>query len=119
MNDPRSPENLVDLDRYPLTEPGTRKYKELTARIKLNLAHDGAASLPGFLRPEAILLMADEAEALAPLAYPGPTEASPYFFNYDLSGSDDPGHPINRKSRRFLAQVAYDLIPRLALLPGN
>ncbi len=116
MNDPRSPENLVDLDRYPLTEPDSTKFRELTARVKSDLTRDGAASLPGYLRPEAVELMADEANALAPLAYPGPTEVSPYFFNYDLYKSDDPGHPTNRKTRRCLAQVAYDLIPPEAAL---
>ncbi|GBF29563.1 hypothetical protein MnTg03_01136 [bacterium MnTg03] len=57
--------------------------------------------------------MAGEASKLQHLAYPGPTEVTPYFFNYDLGKgadySDD--HPLKRKGKRNLSQVASDLIP--------
>jgi hypothetical protein len=114
--DPRAPENLVDLDRYPLTTPDAPGYAAEVARIRADLARDGAASLPGFLRPEAVELMAFEAEALSPLAYTGPTEVSPYFFNYDLAATDDPTHPTKRRGKRALGQVAYDLIPEESAL---
>lgn len=111
MSDARAPENLVNLDRYPLTDPESEQYKAEVARIRADLARDGSASLPQFLTPDGIALMAFEAEALSPLAYGGPTEVSPYFFNYDIAAADDPDHPVRRKGRRALAQVAYDLIP--------
>ncbi len=107
---------LLDTDRYPvdrLEEPAGRA---LIRKLQTDLANDGAAALPGFLRPAAIETMVAEAEALAGLAYPGPTEVSPYFFNYDLAVGHDDGHPTRFRGVRKMAQVAYDLIPRDRLL---
>lgn len=109
--DPRAPETLVNLERYPLTARDSQAYADAVRRVQVDLAEDGAASMPEFLTPAAIELMAYEAEALSPLAYRGPTAVSPYFFNYDLAATDDPDHPLKRRGRRDLAQVAYDLIP--------
>ncbi len=112
MFDPRAPENLVDLERYPVDDPDSPKAELVLERLRDGLARDGAVSLPGFLKPDGLSLLADEGNALSPLAYTGPTEASPYFFNYDLAQSNDPDHPVRRRNTRRLAQVATDLIPR-------
>ena len=111
MTDLRAPENLVDLTRYPLHEPDSDALSEIVATARLKLVETGSVSFPGFLTADATTLLALEAEALSPLAYEGPTEATPYFFNYDLAQVDDPSHPVNRRNKRALAQVAYDLIP--------
>ena len=111
MTDPRAPENLVDLTRYPLDAADGAELDGIVQSARNSLAETGSASFPGFLTPGAVALMAAEAEALSPLAYEGPREATPYFFNYDLAQADDPDHPVNRRNRRALAQVAYDLIP--------
>jgi len=57
--------------------------------------------------------MASQAQSIAHLAYPGPTEVSPYFFNYRLGEGEvlASSHPLKRKGKRNLAQVAADLIP--------
>ena len=57
--------------------------------------------------------MASQAASLNEKAYSGPTSVSPYFFNYDLGkGLDvDDQHPLKRKGKRNLRQVAGDLIP--------
>ena len=62
--------------------------------------------------------MATEAQSITHLAYSGPTEVTPYFFNYRLGEGEDlpPDHPLRRKGRRQLAQVATDLIPPESLL---
>jgi len=111
MADPRAPDSLVDLTRYPLLEPAGDALTAIVHAAQDTLAKTGSVSFPGFLTPEAVNLMAMEAEALSPLAYEGPRAATPYFFNYDLAQADDPDHPVNRRNRRALAQVAYDLIP--------
>lgn len=111
MTDRYAPENLIDLDRYPLLDLDSDAAQAVIDEAKSTIARDGAVSFPGFLKPGAIASMADQAEALVPLAYPGPTRATPYFFNYDIATSDDPTHPVRRTSPRRLAQVAYDLIP--------
>jgi len=108
---------LVDLDTYPLDNLDSGQGRMLVTSIQASLEADGAASLPNFLRPWALEMMVAEAEALAPLAFDGPTSVSPYFFNYDIAGADVPDdHPTRREGRRNLGQVAYDLIPRESLL---
>ena len=108
---------LINLDRYPVNDLESPAGKLLIERIRADLGRDGAASLPGFLRPAALNMMVKEAEELAPLAYPGPTEVSPYFFNYDVLVNEiGPDHPTRFKGARRLAQVAYDLFPRDSLI---
>ncbi|MFA9421791.1 MAG: 2OG-Fe(II) oxygenase [Gammaproteobacteria bacterium] len=109
---------LIDLDRYPLDDLDSEAGMQLVADTRASLAAIGACSLPGFVRASAISEMAAQASSLAHLAYPGPTEVTPYFFNYNLGEGaevvDD--HPLKRKGKRNLAQVAADLIPKQHLL---
>lgn len=104
------PPDMVDLARYPVTQLEEPKGRLLVAEGRAALAATGAWCLPGFLKREAVLAMAAEAEALVPLAYRGPTEATPYFYDYDATGLPD-GHPRRRTTPRRLSQIAYDLIP--------
>lgn len=108
---------LVDLESYPIDRLNLAAGATLIERMQTDLARDGTASLPGFLTSDAVTALSQEAESLVPLAYPGPTKVSPYFFNYDIAGRDVPeDHPARTKGVRNLAQVAYDLIPRDGLL---
>ena len=116
MLESRAPEDLVDLERYPLQNLDSPTARGLIERVTGDLARDGASSLPGFLKPAAIELMAAEAEALGPLAHAGPTAVSPYYFNYDLADNRSPDHPTRHRGRRNLRLVPYDLIPQESAL---
>jgi hypothetical protein len=108
-----SPGDPIDLDRYPIDELESPRGRALVDRVRRDMADQVICALPGFLRPEAVARLVEESEALEPLSYPGPTEASPYFFNYgtaDLGGLP-PDHPRRRKTPRRMRQIAYDLIP--------
>ena len=107
------PTDLVDADRYPVADLDGEAGQAMVAELRGQLAKDGACRLPGFLRPAAVTALAAEAEALAPLAYRGPTEASPYYAKRDDRLGDDlpADHPRRRRATRVLSQVAYDLIP--------
>src|SRR5260370_28978160 len=83
-----TPADLVDLDRYPITELDSAKGRMLIRDVRRAMDETCICALPEFLRPEALARMVQEAETLVPLAYRGPTEASPYFFNY---GTDQLG----------------------------
>jgi len=113
-----SPANLVNLSNYPLTALGSDAGQELIARMRAELDRDGACCLRNFLTDEAVERLADEARSLTHFAYPGPQEASPYFFNYqsDEAAKLPEDHPRRVKTRRQLSQVASDLIPRSSLL---
>src|SRR5579884_4217692 len=97
-----SPRDFVDVERYPIDEPDSPRARALVGQIRDRMAQQVLCALPGFLRTEAVERMRREAEALEPLAYPGPTEASPYFFNYGTADLDTlaPDHPRRRKTPR-------------------
>ncbi len=86
--------------------------------VRDDLERDGSCTLSDFVAPETLLQMTAEALSITHLAYPGPTEVSPYFFNYQLGAGEDlsQDHPLRHKGRRNLAQVAADLIPAEFLL---
>jgi hypothetical protein len=111
------PADLIDLDRYPILDPESPRGAKLIGDIRARMAETVLCALPGFLKASVVPRLAAETEALVPLAYRGPHEASPYFFSYgtDLS-SLPPDHPRRRKSPRRLSQVAYDLVPETALI---
>ena len=105
--------NFIDLDRYPLNDLAGTAGQQLVDQTRAALDQEGSFSMPGFIHRSAVAEMAAEASTLLSLAYQGPTEVTPYFFNYDLGKgikvADD--HPLKRKGKRNLSQVASDLIP--------
>jgi hypothetical protein len=46
--------DLIDLTRYPLSEPGSQGWHDLVARCRAELADNGMYNLDGFLKPAAI-----------------------------------------------------------------
>lgn len=57
---------LIDLDRYPIDRLDEPEGKALIARCQADLDRDAAATLPGFLRAEALAGLVVEAEGLIP-----------------------------------------------------
>ncbi len=105
--------NFIDLDRYPINDLAGVAGQRLVEESRIALDQDGSCSMPGFVDQSTVAEMAAEASALQHLAYPGPTEVTPYFFNYDLGKGDEiaADHPLKRMGKRNLSQVASDLIP--------
>jgi hypothetical protein len=46
--------DILDLDRYPLDQPGSPKWLALVDRCKADLARDGMYNLEGLMRPDAV-----------------------------------------------------------------
>ena len=42
-------DDLVNLDRYPIQDPGSARFRDLVGTVRETLNQDGAATLPGFL----------------------------------------------------------------------
>ena len=106
-------EELLNLERYPLDQLDSSRGKCLVSQTRQSLAHDGSCTLPRFVTDSALKTMTSEAVSLNEKAYSGPTLVTPYFFDYDL-GKEldvDDQHPLKRKGKRNLRQVAGDLIP--------
>ncbi len=103
------PEDVVDLDRFPLHDPDKPIYKELLAFCREELAEDGCCSIESFLRPEAVARIAAQAAALAPQAHRTSSWHNPYFAAEDPSLPD--GHPRRCFQERTNGFVCTDLIP--------
>jgi hypothetical protein len=106
----------IDLDRYPIALLGETRAQTLAGTCRAQLAATGSCLLPGFLRPDAVVRMAAEAAAIAPLAHrkPGGRGATAYLAPPDESFPE--GHPRRRVQTSSVGAVAYDLIPRGSLV---
>ena len=60
---------IVDLDRYPVSDIETPAARALVREGRRRLAADGVFALPGFVRPAALPVMQDEADALCREAF--------------------------------------------------
>ncbi len=109
----QSIETFIDLDRYPISEPGSAQFNAIVAKTRSELKSNGCGCLPSFLNRSGLSQMLDEARSLAPSASAGMTEASPYFFSAQIEDLEKypVDHPLRHKGERKLAQVAGDLIP--------
>jgi len=61
--------DLIDLERYPIHDLGSARGKELVEQARRGHERDGAANLPGFIRANAIPLLAAEAVGLLEKGY--------------------------------------------------
>lgn len=85
---------LIDLERYPIDQPGSALDQQVAA-IRRELADDGCAVLRGFLTPEGIKALTDEADAVAPFAHRSFNRTNAYFTE------DDPALPPDHPKRQF------------------
>ena len=104
---------IINLPDFPLDQLDSAAGRSLVCKVRESLADDGCCSLENFVYSDARVIMAQQAESLVELAYPGPSEVSPYFFNYKIGENLDldENHPVRHKGLRNLRQVATDLIP--------
>lgn len=109
---------IINTDDYPVDRLSSTDAQSWVRQVRASLDQNGSCTLPNFVTAQALDEMVRQARSIAHLAYTGPTEVSPYFFNYRLGHSEDlPGtHPLNFKGKRNLAQIAADLIPPEFLL---
>ena len=99
-----APDVAVDLDRYPLFDPVARA--AIVDRAQRSLADTGSAILPGFLRPDAIVTMADAAGALYDVAHRRDRMLGAY--THEPEGWMDDDHPVRRTSPYRMHVIATD-----------
>lgn len=106
------PGSIVDLDRYPIVDLTAPRAEPVVARGRADLAGDGLALLPGFVRRDALAAMAAEAEALIPRAYRRDEWYGVYSYESDAGDAGLPeGHARRRRFRSRMGAIAYDLLP--------
>jgi hypothetical protein len=109
---------IINTGLYPIDNLASDEGETWISEVRTSLEQDGSCTLPDFVDAETLAEMAAQANSITHLAYAGPTEVTPYFFNYRLGEGEvlPDDHPLKRNGKRNLAQVATDLIPEDSLL---
>jgi hypothetical protein len=102
-------EDVVDLRRYPINEPGRAEYRALVQAGRDQLRDRGVAQLDGFLTPAAVSEMIAASGRLTDRAWASDQSHTVYFEIPDDSGGSD--HPRALMQHSAKKAIAYDLIP--------
>ena len=103
------PAQLVDLERYPLLDPGSQAYGAVVARAARQLHEMGAAEMEGFASPAGVAALVRDADALAPRAHASGGQGTAYLEFPDFSLPPD--HPRLHFADYRVRAVAYDITP--------
>ena len=106
-------QDIVDLDRYPITELASPLGRRVVADGRAALAGEGLALLPGFIRADALKAMAEEAQALVPQAFWRDEWYGIYAYDPDEASVARlaEGDPRRRRFRTRMGGIGYDLLP--------
>src|SRR5260370_10849974 len=108
---PQAPryDDVIDLDRYPISDPAGAAYRALVRDCRDQLRDRGVAQLAGFLTPAAVREMLALASQLAAAAWASDQVHTAYFEPADdAAGPDHPRALLQRSAKKA---IAYDQIP--------
>ncbi|MDH3740654.1 MAG: hypothetical protein OER56_03565 [Hyphomicrobiales bacterium] len=104
------PEDVINLDSYPIADPDNPALARLIAQLSKDLTDNQYCSLPGFIRPQALERAVSDAQAARPQAHDNNARRNCY-----LHREGDPalaaGHPRNIMNDTSTRMIAYDLLP--------
>lgn len=106
--------DMVDTDRYPLQDLASGPGREFLLWCRETYADTGLCMLPGFIRPDALEMLADEANAASERAYFCRSSHNAYLTEDDATFSADSVE--RRQETTFVGSVAFDHIEPDALL---
>ena len=101
---------LVDRARYPIDEPSSEVFAAVVAEARRSLAEVGYAELPGFITPEGVAALSNEAEELAGRAFTSGGVGTAYLELPDEVAFDET-HPRRHWMPYSVSVVSYDLHP--------
>jgi len=100
---------LVDLERYPVEEPGTPAYDAAVTAARADLGARGAAELGGFVHGAGVAALVTDAEELAARAFHSDGLGTAYL---ELPEDHWPAdHPRKTWAPYAVGAVGYDVIP--------
>ena len=102
--------DLIDLDRYPMDQPGSVAWHELIDGAHRRLADDGCLVLPDFLRPSARELACKEIDSLAQHV-PIRRHSSTVYARADLEETLAADDPRVQRLEWNAGHVTRDMIP--------
>ena len=82
---------IINLEKYPINDIGSLKYKELTNYTRKQLDEDGCCVLPHFIKPDSIRKMKDEVDRNLSKIYFTSDKHNPYFTKDDKTLHEE--HP--------------------------
>jgi hypothetical protein len=82
---------IINLEKYPINDIGSLKYKELTNYTRKQLNEDGCCVLPNFIKPDFIRKMKDEVDRNLSKIYFTSDKHNPYFTKDDKTLHEE--HP--------------------------
>lgn len=101
--------NLIDIERYPISDLDQGEGAEFLEHCQQHIDENGWCSFEGFIRPDAVIALSDEVNALLPTADTLIIKRTIY------QGKPDPSAPANDpRSREYVhsaVQLADDQIP--------
>jgi hypothetical protein len=108
------PDDIVDADRYPISDLDSPRARAVVAEGRAALASDGLALLPGFVRATALKAMAEEAQSLVPQAFRRDEWYGLYAYDPDEASVAhlDEGDPRRRRFRTRMGSIGYDRLPQ-------
>lgn len=106
--------DLVDVERYPLDDPGSPAWVGLVDRARAELADIGSANLSGFLTPLALAAMADEVASIAPHV-PIRKQTGSVYHRADLEADLQPNDPRCAPLVWHAGHVTRDMLPPYSL----
>jgi len=107
---------MIDLERYPVNSLEAPAARAVIAKQRRSLEDHGVAILPGFVHPEVLTRLAEEAERLLPKAHLEDVWGTPYLELPDESYPE--GHPRRSAVHSLTWVIAYDLIEADSPLRG-
>jgi hypothetical protein len=107
---------LINLARYPLTEPASPRLLREIESLRRDLRTSGAAEAPSFLSGAGLARCIADAEALAPRQYKSVGEGTAYLEEPDAAWPAD--HPRAMRRRYSVGVVAYDQFPPSSPIRG-
>jgi len=82
---------IINLEKYPINDTGSLKYRELTNYTRKQLNEDGCCVLPNFIKPDSIRRMKNEVDKNLSKIYFTSDKHNPYFTKDDKTLPED--HP--------------------------
>jgi hypothetical protein len=101
--------DIIHHQRYPILDLDHPACLDLIATCQAELQKTGACNLSEFVHPQALRVLVEEAQALAPKAFHNSLTGNAYLTPADPRLPED--HPINMTETTALAALAYDQFP--------
>ena len=111
-----NPQDFIDIQRYPIHETDSTRYLALVTEIQAQLNQVGCAVLSGFIKPDCIADLIQEADQVADKGHRSFNRTNVYFSKDDESLALK--HPIRRFYDRSNAFVPADNFGENSLLRG-